>query len=207
MTLRYTYTLLAPLYDAVVAPFTHGARRRSLARLHAGAHDDVLLVGVGSGLDLPLLPHGPRYTGLDLTPAMLTRARRQAARFSLDIRLDQGDARHLPYPAAAFDVVVLHLILAVTPHPERVLREAVRVLRPSGHILILDKFLRPGQRAPIRRLISPLLGLLATRTDVVFDDVLAQISGLETVSDLPALAGGWFRQITLRKTLITSADP
>lgn len=206
MTLRYTYTLFAPIYDVFVAPFTHRARRRSLARLREGRHDDVLLVGVGSGLDLPLLPPGPHYTGLDLTPAMLARAQRQAARLGLDIPLDQGDARQLPYPAAAFDVVVLHLILAVTPHPERVLREAERVLRPNGRVLILDKFLRPRQRAPIRRLISPLLGLLATRTDVVFDNVLAQTPGLEVIADQPALAGGWFRHIVLRKPVITAAD-
>ena len=199
MTLRYTYTLLAPLYDVLVAPFTYETRRRSLARLGDGLHDDVLLVGVGSGLDLPLLPQGPRYTGLDLTPAMLTRAQRKAAHLQLDIRLDQGDARNLPYPAVAFDVVVLHLILAVTPHPDRVLREVARVLRPGGRVLILDKFLRRGQRAPIRRLISPLLGLLATRTDVVFDKVLAQTPELIMTSDQPTLAGGWFRQIVLRK--------
>ena len=97
-------------------------------------------------------------------------------------------------------MVLLHLILAVTPHPEQVLAEAARVLRRGGRILILDKFLRPGQNAPLRRLISPLLGLLATRTNVVFEAVLAQVPGLEVVSDLPALAGGWFRQIVLRKT-------
>jgi ubiquinone/menaquinone biosynthesis C-methylase UbiE len=199
LTLRYSYTLFAPIYDAFVAPFTAGARRDSLLRLREGAHDEVLLVGIGSGLDLPLLPLGPRYTGLDLTPAMLDRARRKAAALKLDIRLDVGDARHLPYGDAAFDAVVLHLILAVTPHPERVLVEAARVLRRGGRILILDKFLRPGQKAPLRRLISPLLGLLATRTNIVFEEVLAQARGLELVSDTPALAGGWFRQIELRK--------
>jgi phosphatidylethanolamine/phosphatidyl-N-methylethanolamine N-methyltransferase len=200
MTLRYTYTLFAPIYDAFVAPFTASARRDSLRRLREGPHVDVLLAGVGSGLDLPLLPRGPRYTGLDLTPAMLARARRKAATLGLDLRLDVGDARRLPYDDATFDAVVLHLILAVTPHPERVLAEAARVLRRGGRVLILDKFLRPGQKAPLRRLVSPLLGLLATRTDVVFEEALAQTRGLELVSDQPALAGGWFRQIELRKT-------
>ena len=198
MTLRYSYTLFAPLYDAFVARFTAAARRDSLHRLSESAPTTVLLVGVGSGLDLPLLPPGPRYTGLDLTPAMLARARRKAVALGLPMTLDEGDARDLPYGDATFDAVVLHLILAVTPHPERVLAEAARVLRRGGRILILDKFLRPGQTAPLRRLISPLLGLLATRTNVVFEDVLAQTSGLNLVSDQPALAGGWFRFIELR---------
>jgi len=199
LTLRHSYTLFAPVYDALVAPFTDAMRRRSLAGLREGPHAEVLLVGVGSGLDLPLLPRGPRYTGLDLTPAMLARARRKAASAGLDIRLDVGDARRLPYGDAAFDAVVLHLILAVTPHPERVLAEAARVLRPDGRVLILDKFLRPGQTAPLRRLISPLLGLLATRTDVVFERVLARVPELEIMSDQPALAGGWFRRIRLQR--------
>ena len=200
MALRYSYTLIAPIYDAFVAPFTATARRQGLVLLPDGPHAEVLLVGVGSGLDLPLLPRGPRYTGLDLTPAMLARARRKATALKLDIRLDQGDARRLPYGDAAFDAVVLHLILAVTPHPERVLAETARVLRRGGRALILDKFLRLGQKAPLRRLVSPVLGVLATRTDVVFEETLAQTRGFEIVSDQPALAGGWFRHIELRKT-------
>ena len=198
--LRHGYTIIAPLYDALVARFTAKARQRGLASLGEEPHAKVLLVGIGTGLDLPWLPQGPRYTGLDLTPAMLLRARRKAAALKLEIQLDVGDARYLPYDVAAFDVVVLHLILAVTPHPERVLAEAARVLRCGGRVLILDKFLRPGQKAPLRRLLSPLLGLLATRTNVVFETVLAQTPGLALLSDQPVLANGWFRQIVLRKT-------
>lgn len=197
--LRYSYTLFAPIYDAVVAPFTVAARRRSLEQLPAESVADALLIGVGSGLDFPWLPRGPRYTGLDLTPAMLARARRKARASGLKIQLDDGDARRLPYDDAAFDAVVLHLILAVTPHPDRVLLEAARVLRPGGRMLILDKFLRADQRAPVRRWLSPLLGLLASRTDVVFEQVLAHTPNLSVLSDQPALAGGWFRHITLRK--------
>lgn len=199
MSLRHSYTLFAPFYDALVAPFTVGMRRRSLASLSPDHQAEVLLIGIGSGLDLPLLPRGPRYTGLDLTPAMLTRARRKAQALGLDIRLDQGDARALPYADAAFDTVVLHLILAVTPHPKRVLAEATRVLRPNGRMVILDKFLRPRQKAPLRRLLSPLLGSFATRTDVVFEEALAQTPELSLLSDQPALAGGWFRHLVLHK--------
>lgn len=52
---------------------------------------------------------------------MLTRAQRQAAVLGLDLRLDTGDARQLPYADACFDVVVLHLILAVTAHLKQLL--------------------------------------------------------------------------------------
>ena len=199
MSLRHSYTVLAPVYDTFVAPFTLAARQNNLALLPKAASTEVLLVGIGSGLDIPLLPRGPRYTGIDLTPAMLERARRKATAEKLDIQLDIGDARALPYPAAAFDAVVLHLILAVAPCPERVLAESVRVLRPGGQMLVFDKFLRPGQSAPLRRLISPFVGLLATHTDVVFEQLLAQTRSLEVVSDTPTLARGWFRRIVLRK--------
>ena len=199
MSLRHSYTLFAPIYDVLVAPFTRVARRQSLHTLHEELPAEVLLVGIGSGLDLPLLPRGPRYTGLDLTPAMLARAQRQAAVLGLELRLDTGDARQLPYADACFDVVVLHLILAVTAHPQRVLAEAARVFRPGGRVLILDKFLHPGQKAPLRRLISPLLARLATRTDVEFEPLLATQPALTLLSDRPALAGGWFRCIVLRK--------
>ncbi|HXH03744.1 MAG TPA: class I SAM-dependent methyltransferase [Candidatus Competibacteraceae bacterium] len=200
MGLRLSYTLIAPIYDLVVEGFTRAARRQSLAHLLDGPCQDVLLVGVGSGLDLPWLPSGPRYVGLDLTPAMLARARRKAARLPLDIRLEPGDATRLPFPAASFDVVVLHLILAVVPDGALALAEAARVLRPGGRMLILDKFLRPGQRAPLRRLLSPLAARIATRTDVVFEVLLAQVPGLSVVEDHPAVLGGWFRQIVLAKT-------
>lgn len=199
MPLRCSYTLLAPIYDVFVAPFTVTARRDNLALLPTDSSAHVLLVGVGSGLDIPLLSRGPRYTGLDLTPAMLKRAQRKAIAANLPIQLDLGDAHQLPYPAATFDAAILHLILAVVPHPEQVLTETARVLRPGGRILIFDKFLRPGQPAPLRRLISPLLGLLATRTNVVFEEVLQPTSGLAVISDQPALAGGWFRRIVLHK--------
>lgn len=201
MALRTSYTLLAPIYDRMVEVPSTVARKTSLSRLRSG--EAVLLTGIGSGLDIPHLPPGNRYTGIDLTPAMLARARRRLAghraRDRLDLSLVEADAMRLPFADACFDSVVMHLILAVVPQPERALAEAARVLRPGGRILILDKFLRPGQRAPLRRIANLFLRHIATRTDVVFEDCLAACPDLTRVDDRPALAGGWFRHIELRR--------
>ena len=111
----------------------------------------------------------------------------------------QGDSMALPFAEESFDYVVLHLIVAVVPHPEHCLAEAARVLKAGGKIFIFDKFLRPGERAWLRRSLSMVVAKLATRLDVVFEEVLANTPGLSVLSDEPVLAGGWFRLIELQK--------
>lgn len=199
MNLRHTYTLWAPIYDLAVAAATRGARRRSLERLGDARDQHILLCGVGTGLDLPHLPHDARYQAIDLTPAMLARARRRTTKLPLTIDFHVGDAMNLPFPERHFDVVILHLILAVVPEPQRALTEAHRVLRPGGRMLILDKFLHRGERAWIRRAINPLSSRLATRTDVVFEPLVERHPDLHLTEDCAAMAGGWFRHIVLEK--------
>lgn len=198
MSLRTSYTLIAPVYDWIVGPALAHARARSLRRLSTAHHSRILLNGVGTGLDLPLLPATNHYTALDLTRAMLQKALPRGR--GLDMTWIQGDSQRLPFGDNTFDHVVLHLILAIVPDTRAALREATRVVRPGGHLYLLDKFLRPGKTAWLRRAINPLLRRIATRTDVVFEDALAGVRGLRVLDDQPALAGGWFRMITLEKT-------
>ena len=197
MSLRHSYTALASVYDLVAAPAFRRARSASLAALPQSGSLSVLIDGVGTGLDLRYLPRCHRYTALDITRAMLRRALPRAEQ--LDMSWAEGDSMALPFHDASFDYVVLHLIVAVVPDPVRALQEAARVTRPGGMLLLMDKFLQPGALAPIRRLLSPLAGRIATRTDVVFEDVFRRVTGLKTISDRPALAGGWFRAIQLQR--------
>lgn len=198
MSLRASYSLIAPVYDLAIGGFSQELRRKSLKRLGDVQGHSILIPGVGTGLDFPHLPSGAEYTGLDLTPAMLARAGRRV-RPEQTIQLETGDAMDLPFEDERFDVVIMHLILAVVPDPGRALGEAERVLKTGGRILILDKFLRRGERAPLRRMLSPLISRLATRTDVVFEEILESCPGLQIHSDEPAALGGWFRHIELKK--------
>ena len=198
MSLKTSYRFIAPFYDAIL---DHGIaadiRRRSLSKLAQQEHGRVLLSGAGTGLDFPFLPPHHGYIALDLTSAMLARAKPRAG--NLQMQMVQGDSMTLPFTNASFDYVVLHLILAVVPQPQLCLKEAARVLKPGGRILLLDKFLRRGKRAWLRRFLSPLVGQLATRLDVVFEDVLETALGLRILTDEPVLARGWFRLIELQK--------
>lgn len=105
----------------------------------------------------------------------------------------------LPFASGCFDYAVLHLILAVVPDPLACLRETARVVKPGGSVLILDKFLKPGEAAWIRRTLNLLVQHTVTRLDVVFEEVLAGVPGLKLETDVPVLAGGWFRSIRLVK--------
>ncbi len=195
MSLRFSYTLIAPFYDLAIRPAFDKVRQNTLLDFPSGGR--VLVGGIGTGLDLPFLPRDNHYVGIDLTTAMLRQS--QGRRDGLDLNLVQGDSQRLPFADASFDHALLHLILAVVPNPEQCLAETARVLKPGGTLQVLDKFLRPDERAPLRRTLNVLLRHVATRTDVVFEHTLARVPSLKIISDEPLLGGGWFRCIRLEK--------
>ena len=201
MALKHSYTLLAPLYDFMVDQVTRELRQKSLNRISHEHHPEVLISGIGTGLDIPMLDQRARYTGLDITPAMLKKAHiRAQQRPDLELKLQQADAMHLPFDDDHFDVVLMHLILAIVPDSLRALQEAERVLKPGGQLLIVDKFLRRGQWALGRRTLNIMMRHIATKTNVVFEDLHEQCQALALVRDEPALANGWFRSIELKKS-------
>jgi len=175
-----------------------GSRRLSLESLAVKTGHRLLLSGVGTGLDVPNLPAGARAVGLDLTPEMLLRARHQARRCGKSVALVLGDAERLPFRSHAFDAAALHLILAVVPHADAALREAVRTVKPRGALAIFDKFLRAGETAGfLRSAADAVLRPLGTGLNTCFEALLPGLP-VTVERDEPDLLGGAFRRIALR---------
>jgi ubiquinone/menaquinone biosynthesis C-methylase UbiE len=197
---RLRYTVWAPAYDAVAnAAGFDAARRLSIERLRLAPGDRLLMAGAGTGLDLPHLPSNVDVTAVDVTPAMLQRLERRAASQHRTVTTHIMDARQLAFPAASFDAVLLHLILAVMPQPEQGVREAVRVLKSGGRIGVFDKFLRDEERPSLKRRVlnavaKPLFSDLNRRLGPL-------IAGTPLVieHDQPVAFGGTYRVVTLIK--------
>jgi phosphatidylethanolamine/phosphatidyl-N-methylethanolamine N-methyltransferase len=184
---RRRYALWAPLYDFVVSPFRK-ARRRSVDGLALRPGERVLLVGAGTGEDLPFIPEGVFTVATDLTPAMLRRARHKARDRD---HLAVTDGHSLALRSNSFDAVVLHLILAVIPDPALCLAEAVRVLRPGGRITVLDKFVADGQSASKgRRLLNRVTRPIATDITRRLDDIIRDSGvGIQRTGNETAVGG------------------
>jgi len=194
---RLRYTFWAPVYDLAVRGMDRH-RRESLARLDPKAGERLLIVGAGTGADLPHLPGGCTVLATDLTPAMLRRARPRAREGT---HLAVMDGHRLAVPDGAFDGVVLHLILAVIPDPVRCLREAARALRPGGRVVVFDKFVRTRRPPLALRALNVVIRVLFTDMTRRFEDILER-SGVDlvVVRDEPAFAGGLYRRLLLRRS-------
>jgi ubiquinone/menaquinone biosynthesis C-methylase UbiE len=131
---------LAAGYDLLTAGLERQLLGAHRGRLLAAARGRVLDVGAGTGANLP---HYPRervseLVLLDPSPGMLERARRKAQALGLDVRLLQQPAAALPFEDGRFDTVVFTCALCTIPDPAGAVREARRVLRPDGRLLVLE---------------------------------------------------------------------
>ena len=120
-----------------------GMRSRRLAglreRLVGEAQGRVLEIGIGSGLNLPFYRREVEAVlGIDPSPELLARARRQAAWVHFPIELRRGSAEELPLDDASVDSVVTTWTLCSVADPTRALGEIRRVLRPGGALLFLE---------------------------------------------------------------------
>lgn len=135
---RRKYWWLSQIYDRTVTNrWFERPRRREFELANIQATDRVLVVGIGTGLDLPYLPQDAPVVGIDLSPAMLAHARAKAKSSATTFVI--MDAEHLGFANATFDVILMNLILSIVDDPQRALHEVSRVLKPARNIWLLHK--------------------------------------------------------------------
>lgn len=195
---RIRYTLWAPIYDRIAAFPTY--RRRSIEMLSPAPGDEVLIVGAGTGADLPHLPPTVNVTAIDLTPAMLERLRARAQALGRPVDARVGDGQALDLPDAQFDAVILHLILAVIPDPVACIREVERVLKPGGRVVIFDKFVPDAEEPTLGRRITNVV------TNLLFSDITRKLGPIVARTNLVVeqeesgrIAGVPYQTVILRK--------
>lgn len=193
---KWRYTFYAPVYDGVARIFDQ-ARAKSIRNLNIDAHEHVLIVGGGTGLDLPHFPDHARITFTDLTPEMVRRARSAYSKLNVDICFEVADGSNLPYEDQTFDAIVLHLIVAVIPDPEKLIREVDRVLKPGGRIAVMDKFRESAKPSVLRRILNPVTRLLFSDINRRIEDLVPEKWHIK--SDEGVLLGRTFRSIIYMK--------
>ena len=136
----------------------------ALASLKPG--ETVLDLGSGPGFDCFLAANrvGPegRVIGVDMTAEMLARARenaRQGQYTNVEFRL--GEIEHLPVANGSIDVIISNCVINLAPDKGQVFREAFRVLRPGGRLMISDTVMLQPLPEPVQRSVGAYVGCLA----------------------------------------------
>ena len=181
-------------YDLLVGLITFGRERAfrerlvRLARIKPG--ESVLDVGCGTG-SLAIAARravGPEgvVQGVDASPEMIARAEKKASRAETDVHFSVGAAQSLPHSNAAFDAVLMTVMLHHLPRKARVdaVIEARRVLKPGGRLLAVEF----GAAGPRKGIIAHLHrhGHISS-TDTI---ALLRENGLEIIDSGDVGTGG-----------------
>jgi phosphatidylethanolamine/phosphatidyl-N-methylethanolamine N-methyltransferase len=170
------YEKLASVYDFIFGPTLHAGRLQAIQRMGIRPGDQILEVGVGTGINAGLYPVDCSVTGIDLSSSMLEKARERVARKGIrNMRLVEMDAADIRFADGTFDIVYAPYLISVVPDPVAVAREMRRVCRPGGRVIFLNHFRSPNPLlAWIERAISPFTVHIGFKSDLDLPAFVAQ---------------------------------
>jgi len=195
------YGGLAGVYDRLFDWALRPGRLAAVRRLDLAAGRRVLEVGVGTGLSLASYPDDVELTGIDISEAMLQRARLQAERRpELAVSIRRMDAQTMSLADAAFDHVIVPYVISVVPDPQRVMEEIRRVCRPGGTLVVVNHFVHEGAvMRTLERVSTPLTRRIGFRLDTALE-VVSQAPGFELQSVEPVNVFGMWKLAVLTRT-------
>lgn len=154
----------------------------------------VLDLGSGGGFDCfiagPKVGATGRVVGVDMTPEMLTKARRNITAYrertglnNVEFRL--GEIEHLPVADRSVDVVISNCVLNLSPDKPQVWRDIARVLRPGGRVAVSDLALLRSLPHEIREMVEALVGCIAGAVLIDETKRMMEVAGLVDIRLTP----------------------
>src|SRR5262245_14977325 len=136
----------------------------AFANLRPG--ETVVDLGCGGGLDVllaaPKVGPAGRAIGIDMTPDMIDRARRNAARQGLtNVAFHRATIDTLPLPSASVDCLISNCVINLAPDKRAVFREMFRVLKPGGRVAVSDIALKKPLPDELARDVMAYVGCIA----------------------------------------------
>jgi len=160
----------------------------ALAALKPG--EVVLDLGSGGGFDVFIAGRKVgatgRAIGVDMTPDMLAKARRNVASYRQQTGLNNvefrlGEIEHLPLADNTVDAIISNCVINLSPDKQQVWAEIARVLKPGGRVAVSDIALLKPLPAEVLKLVEALVGCVAGAVLVSDTENMARISGLQDI--------------------------
>jgi ubiquinone/menaquinone biosynthesis C-methylase UbiE/predicted ester cyclase len=189
----------APSYDRSMSRFERWLFAGNREWVCGRAEGEVLEIAAGTARNLPFYPDGVSVTGVELSPEMAELGRSRARELGRELDMRVGDAEALDFPNESFDTVVCTFGLCTIPDDAAAIREAKRVLRPGGRLLLAEHVRSPN---PLVRTLQRLAEPLAFRFggDHLLREPLDHLAreGFE-VAELDRRRAGWVELVSARK--------
>ena len=188
------YNTYSRFYDFIFGKVFESGRERAPYLLDIRPGMNLLEVGVGTGLSLPMLPKHTEIMGVDLSEKMLAQAEKRLERENLKdrVKLIKMDATHLQFADNSFDRVLAAYFISCVPEPIKVVKEMKRVCKPGGYLVFLNHFRSDNPIfGHLEKILSPIFYRIGFRTDLSVYELMKSCDlEIETLEHIDFL-GHW----------------
>lgn len=135
------YSKYASFYDFLFGGVFAPGQYKAIQLMNPQPGEEILEVGIGTGISLPLYPRCSRVVGIDICSEMLEKAKEKKLNMGLsNVSLYKMDAERLAFANGRFDKVIAAHVITVVPNPVETIKEMKRVCKRDGEIFILNYF-------------------------------------------------------------------